>query len=122
VLAGWARCEVDKPRRSSDLDPVPEAPGHDEGFTGPEGVALVPAWCFDHDRHLPRQQVDQFVAVGMALAEVRRWVEDGVPKAVLARKLGVSRETLYQYLRAASGSAGAGQGPAVAKSSAEVSV
>jgi DNA invertase Pin-like site-specific DNA recombinase len=56
------------------------------------------------------------------VTELRRRVEDGVPKAVLARELGVSRETLYQYLRAASGSAGAGQGPSVAKSSAEVSV
>jgi len=56
------------------------------------------------------------------VAELRRRVEDGVPKAVLARELGVSRETLYQYLRTASGSAGAGQGPSVAKSSAEVSV
>jgi len=45
-----------------------------------------------------------------------------VPKAVLARELGVSRETLYQALHAASGSAGAGQGPSVAKPSAEVSV
>ena len=56
------------------------------------------------------------------VAELRRRVEDGVPKAVLARELGVSRETLYQYLRTASGSAGAGQGPSVAKPSAEVSV
>jgi len=56
------------------------------------------------------------------VAELRRRVEDGVPKAVLARELGVSRETLYQALRAASGSAGAGQGPSVAKPSAEVSV
>jgi hypothetical protein len=39
---------------------------------GPEGVALVAAWCFDHDRHLPRQQVDQFVAVGVALAQMWR--------------------------------------------------
>jgi len=56
------------------------------------------------------------------VAELRRRVEDGVPKAVLARELGVSRETLYQALRTASGSAGAGQGPSVAKPSAEVSV
>jgi len=56
------------------------------------------------------------------VAELRQRVEDGVPKAVLARELGVSRETLYQYLRTASGSAGAGQGPSVAKPSAEVSV
>jgi len=56
------------------------------------------------------------------VAELRRRVEDGVPKALLARELGVSRETLYQYLRTASGSAGAGQGPNVAKPSAEVSV
>jgi len=56
------------------------------------------------------------------VAELRRRVEDSIPKAVLARELGVSRETLYQYLRTASGSAGAGQGPNVAKPSAEVSV
>jgi DNA invertase Pin-like site-specific DNA recombinase len=56
------------------------------------------------------------------VAELRQRVEDGVPKAVLARELGVSRETLYQYLRTASGSAGAGQGPSVANPSAEVSV
>ncbi len=34
------------------------------------------------------------------VAEIRRRVDDGVPKAVLARELGVSRETLYQALRA----------------------
>jgi DNA invertase Pin-like site-specific DNA recombinase len=31
--------------------------------------------------------------------EVRRKVADGVPKAELARTYGVSRETVYQYLR-----------------------
>ena len=39
------------------------------------------------------------------VAEIRRRVEDGVPKAALARQLGISRETLYQALRAASSSA-----------------
>ncbi|MDQ6616818.1 MAG: recombinase family protein [Actinomycetota bacterium] len=33
-------------------------------------------------------------------AELRRRAEAGVPKAALARELGISRETLYQYLRA----------------------
>ncbi len=56
------------------------------------------------------------------MAELRRRVEDGVPKAALARELGVSRETLYRALRAASGSAGAGQGPSGANRPAEVSV
>jgi len=62
---------VYKTRRSSDLDPMPEPPGDDERIAGPEGVALVAAWSFDHDRHLPRQQIDQLVAVGVALAEMR---------------------------------------------------
>ena len=49
------------------------------------------------------------------VAELRRRVQDGVPKAVLARELGVSRETLYQALRA-------GRGPGVTNPPAEVSV
>jgi len=36
------------------------------------------------------------------VAELRRRVAEGVPKAALARELGVSRETIYQYLRTAS--------------------
>lgn len=35
-------------------------------------------------------------------AELLRWTGAGVPKAVPARELGVSRETLYQALRATS--------------------
>src|SRR5690242_7511171 len=34
------------------------------------------------------------------VAEVRRRVADGEKKAVIAREFGISRETLYQYLRA----------------------
>lgn len=34
------------------------------------------------------------------VAELRRRAVEGVPKAALARQLGVSRETVYQYLRA----------------------
>jgi DNA invertase Pin-like site-specific DNA recombinase len=47
------------------------------------------------------------------VAELRRRADEGVPKAALARELGVSRETLYQYLRAASLGSGAAeaQGP-----------
>ena len=56
------------------------------------------------------------------VAELRRRVEGGVPKAVLARELGVSRETLYQALRAASGGIDAAQDQGVAKPSAKVSV
>ena len=39
------------------------------------------------------------------VAELRRRVASGVPKAVLARELGVSRETVYQYLRDPAGTA-----------------
>jgi len=35
-----------------------------------------------------------------AVAELRRRVAAGEPKAQIARDLGISRETLYQYLRA----------------------
>jgi len=38
------------------------------------------------------------------VAELRQRAESGVPKAALAREFGISRETLYQYLRAASSS------------------
>ena len=55
------------------------------------------------------------------VAEARRRIGDGVPKAVLARELGVSRETLYQALRAGPGTAGAERGPSVTEPSAEVS-
>ena len=33
--------------------------------------------------------------------QISRRVDDGERKAVIARDLGISRETLYQYLRAA---------------------
>jgi DNA invertase Pin-like site-specific DNA recombinase len=55
------------------------------------------------------------------VAELRRRVEDGVPKAVLARELGVSRETLYQYLRAASTDGHPSEGPATPPTPQEVS-
>lgn len=35
------------------------------------------------------------------VVELRRRAAEGVPKATLARQLGVSRETIYQYLRSA---------------------
>ncbi|NNM97472.1 MAG: recombinase family protein [Candidatus Dormibacteraeota bacterium] len=35
------------------------------------------------------------------VAEIRRRVDDGIPKAALARQFDVSRETLYQALRSA---------------------
>lgn len=34
------------------------------------------------------------------MGELHRRVDDGEPKAAIARDLGISRETLYQYLRA----------------------
>ena len=50
------------------------------------------------------------------VAELRRRADEGVPKAALARELGVSRETLYQYLRAASSGSGADEKPPAAAS------
>lgn len=35
------------------------------------------------------------------VAELKQRIADGEPKATVARDLGISRETLYQYLRAA---------------------
>ena len=37
------------------------------------------------------------------VAQMRQRVADGAPKAAVARELGISRETLYQYLRAGVG-------------------
>jgi len=37
------------------------------------------------------------------VAQLRQRVADGTPKARLAREFGVSRETVYQYLRASPG-------------------
>jgi len=56
------------------------------------------------------------------VAELRRRVAEGVPKAVLARELGVSRETLYQYLRADSSGSGAAEAQGTPKPPAEPSV
>jgi len=56
------------------------------------------------------------------VAELRRRVDEGVPKAALARELGVSRETLYQYLRAASSGSGAAEAQGTSKPPAEASV
>jgi DNA invertase Pin-like site-specific DNA recombinase len=50
------------------------------------------------------------------VAELRRRAEEGVPKAALARELGVSRETFYQYLRTASSGSGAAEKPPAAAS------
>lgn len=33
------------------------------------------------------------------IASLRQWVESGVPKAEVARRLTITRETVYQYLR-----------------------
>ena len=41
-------------------------------------------------------------------AQLRRRVAEGAPKAALAREYGISRETVYQYLRAGSGAEQAG--------------
>ena len=57
------------------------------------------------------------------VADLRRRIGDGVAKAVAARELELSRETLHQALRAGAGTVGAGRGPGVvADASAEVSV
>jgi len=37
------------------------------------------------------------------VGQLRKRVANGTPKAKLAREFGVSRETVYQYLRAAPG-------------------
>jgi DNA invertase Pin-like site-specific DNA recombinase len=37
------------------------------------------------------------------VAQLRERVADGAAKATLAREFGVSRETVYQYLRAGPG-------------------
>jgi DNA invertase Pin-like site-specific DNA recombinase len=42
------------------------------------------------------------------VAQLRQRVADGIPKAKLAREFGVSRETVYQYLRASPGAEQAG--------------
>ncbi len=42
------------------------------------------------------------------VAQLRQRVAEGTPKAALARESGVSRETLYQYLRENSGAERAG--------------
>lgn len=34
-------------------------------------------------------------------AQAREWVDDGVPKAEIARRLKVGRTTLYAYFKAA---------------------
>lgn len=44
-------------------------------------------------------------------------VAEGVPKASVAREFGISRETLYTYLRAQPGAAGRGAGSGVAPGS-----
>ena len=33
------------------------------------------------------------------LAQVREWVDSGIPKAEVARRLGFGRTTLYSYLK-----------------------
>ena len=45
---------------------------------------------------------------GDQVAQLRQRAADGVAKAALAREFGISRETVYQYLRAGSGAEQAG--------------
>ncbi|WP_342320188.1 helix-turn-helix domain-containing protein [Corynebacterium mayonis] len=33
------------------------------------------------------------------ISQARQWVADGVPKAEVARRLGIGRTTLYKYLQ-----------------------
>jgi DNA-binding CsgD family transcriptional regulator len=42
------------------------------------------------------------------VAQLRQRAADGMSKASLAREYGISRETVYQYLRAGSGAEQAG--------------
>lgn len=42
------------------------------------------------------------------VVQLRHRAADGIPKATLAREFGISRETVYQYLRASSGAEKAG--------------
>ncbi len=42
------------------------------------------------------------------VGQLRQRVADGTPKAKLAREFGVSRKTVYQYLRASPGAEQAG--------------
>jgi len=42
------------------------------------------------------------------VGQLRQRAADGTPKATLAREFGVSRETVYQYLRASPGAEQAG--------------
>ena len=37
------------------------------------------------------------------VAQARGWVADGVPKAEVARRLGIGRTTLYKYLAGSAG-------------------
>lgn len=75
-MPGWAGARWTSRAGRSTLDAVPEAAWHDEGLAGAKRVALVTAWHLDNHHHLPRHQVDQLVAVGVALAEVRGCVLD----------------------------------------------
>ncbi len=45
---------------------------------------------------------------GEQVGQLRQRAADGIPKATLAREFGISRETVYQYLRAGSGAEQAG--------------
>jgi len=56
------------------------------------------------------------------VAELRQRAESGVPKAALAREFGISREALYQYLRAASSSSVPLRRPSTPDPSSAVSV
>jgi hypothetical protein len=64
---------MEHPCRSVDLDPMPQPPGHNEGFSWVEGIPVLTTWRLDHDRHFPSLQEDQLVAVGVTLTEMRRW-------------------------------------------------
>jgi len=60
-----------------------------------EGVALAKAWGAYRGRK--RSLTDERVA------ELRQRTAAGEAKARLAREFGISRETVYQYLRAGTG-------------------
>ena len=68
-----------------------------------EGDQLIEQWSslVNPGMHIP-SRIQELIGISDEMvAELHRRVDDGERKAVIARDLGISRETLYQYLRAA---------------------
>ena len=56
-----------------------------------EGIAIAKAKGI-YTGGKPKLSSDQ-------VSEIRQMVQDGIPKSKVAKKMGISRETVYQYLR-----------------------